>query len=104
MNKEHQRDSPVHQPLQTLVGGFEEEVRAEASEKERDACVQLLVDLFGLDAALQSHRRRTEQSLLKVVEGRFDTQQLLQPGAACRGRQRLRGYRLKRITTNYHHM
>lgn len=43
----------MNQPLNALVSWFEEEVRGEAGEEERDAGVQLVVDLFGLDAPLQ---------------------------------------------------
>lgn len=75
--------SPVNEPLDALVSRFEKEVRAEAGEEERDAGVQLLVDLLGLDAALQGRRGGTEQGALKLQECRLDSQQLLQPGASC---------------------
>lgn len=72
----------MNQPLDALVSRFEEEVRAEAGEEERDASVQLLVDLFGLDAPLQGQRGPAEQGVLELQEGWFDSQQLLQPCAA----------------------
>lgn len=72
----------MKQPLDALVSRFEKEVRGEAGEEERDAGVQLLIDLFGLDAALQGQRGPTEQSVLELQERRFDSQQLLQPCAA----------------------
>lgn len=82
---------PVNQPLDALVSRFEEEVRAEAGEEERDAGVQLLVDLFGLDAAFYSQRGPAEQRVLEFQERRFDSQQLLQPCAAWRTKVRLFG-------------
>lgn len=72
----------MNQPLQALVRRLEEEVWAEAGEEERDGSVQLLVDFFGLNAALHRQRRRAEQGVLELQEGRLDPQQLLQPGAA----------------------
>lgn len=65
--------SPVNEPLDALVSRFEKEVRAEAGEEERDAGVQLLVDLLGLDAALQGRRGGTEQGALKLQECRLDS-------------------------------
>ena len=79
---------PVNKPLDALVSWFEEEVRREAGEEERDAGVQLLVDLFGLDAALQRQRGPAEQSVLELQKHRFDSQQLLQPCAAWMGEDR----------------
>lgn len=75
----------MNQPLDALVSRFEEEVRGEAGEEERDAGVQLLVDLSGLDAPLQRQRGPAEQGVLELLEGRLDPQQLLQPCAAWRG-------------------
>ena len=72
----------MNQPLNALVGWFEEEVRGEAGEEERDAGVQLLIDLFGLDTALQGQRGPAEQSILEFQERRFNSQQLLQSCAA----------------------
>lgn len=77
---------PVNEPLDALVSRFQEEVRAQAGEEERDAGVQLLVDLLGLDAPLQGQRGPAEQGALKLQEGWFDSQQLLQPRAAWRRR------------------
>lgn len=74
----------MNQPLDALVSRFEEEVWTEAGEEQRDAGVQLLVDLFRLNAALQSQRGPAEESVLKLQERRFDSQQLLQPCAAWR--------------------
>lgn len=75
---------PVNQPLDALVSWFEEEVRTEAGEEERDAGVQLLVDLFGLYAALYSQRGPAEQRVLELQKRRFNSQQLFQPCAAWR--------------------
>lgn len=77
----------MNQPLDALVSRLEEEVRAEAGEEERDAGVQLLVDLFGLDAPLQGQRGPAEQGVLELLEGGFDSQQLLKPCAAWRRRE-----------------
>lgn len=60
---------PVHEPLDTLVSWFEEEVRGEASEEERDVGVQLLVDLFGLNAPLHGQRLPAEQGFLELQKG-----------------------------------
>lgn len=79
---------PVNQPLDALVSRFDEEVGGEAGEEERDASVQLLVDLSGLDAPLQRQRGPTEQCVLELLEGWLDSQQLLQPCAAWRGGER----------------
>lgn len=76
---------PVHKPLHTLVSWFEEEVRGEAGEEERDVGVQFLVDLFGLDAPFQCQRRPAEQGFLELQKGRFNSQQLFQSSAACGG-------------------
>lgn len=85
------RRLPVNEPLDALVSRFQEEVRTQTGEEERDAGVQLLVDLLGLDAPLQGQRGPTEQGALELQEGWFDSQQLLQPRAAWRGEDRRRG-------------
>lgn len=74
----------MNQPLDAFVSRFEEEVRTETREEECDAFVQLLVDLFGLDAALQGQRGGAKQSVLELQECRFDSQQLLQPSTPWR--------------------
>lgn len=73
----------MNQPFYALVCWFEKEIRTEASEEERDAGVQLLVHFSGLNASLQCQRCATEQCLLKLQEGRFNSQKLLQSCAAC---------------------
>lgn len=72
----------MQQPLDALVRRFEQEVGRQAGEEERDGGVQTVVGVPVLDAALQRQRRRAEQGLLELLEGRFDSQQLLQPRAA----------------------
>lgn len=72
----------MNQPFHALVSRFEEEVRRQASQEERDAGVQLLVDVSGLNASLQRQRRAAEQNLLELLEGRLNSQQLLQSCAA----------------------
>lgn len=77
-----QSDIPVNQPLNALVSWLQQEVWAEPREEERDSGVQLLVDLFGLDAALQRHGGGAEQGVMELQESWLDSQQLLQPRAA----------------------
>lgn len=63
---------------------LQQEVGAEPREEERDSSVKLLVDLFGLDTALQRHGGGAKQSVLELQESRLNSQQLLQPRAAWR--------------------
>lgn len=88
----------MDQPLDALVSRFEEKVWAEAREEEGDAGVQLLVDLLGLDAALQGHRGRAEEGALKLQECRLDSQQLLQPRAAWTRKGRTDGMKVREET------
>lgn len=74
---------PVNQPFHALVCWFEEEIWTETSEEERDAGIQLFIHFFGLNASLQCQRCATEQRFLKLQEGRFNSQELLQSCAAC---------------------
>ncbi|CAB1422869.1 unnamed protein product [Pleuronectes platessa] len=68
---QRRRSVPFNKPLDALVSCFKEEVRREADEEERNAAVQLLVDLFGLDIELKHQRGPAEQSAMELRKHRF---------------------------------
>lgn len=71
--------STKYQPLYALLGRLEQEVWRQPCEKQWDACLRFLIDLLGLDTALQAHRGLAEEGLLELTECRLDAQEFLKP-------------------------
>ena len=74
----------LHEPFQTLLGWFEQEIGRESPEKRRQRSVQFLQNLGRLYGPLELLATLGEQRVLELGEGGVDTDQLLEPVATQR--------------------